>query len=982
MKNSIKLVTLLLTAGFYSACTRQLPPDTRSRIPLEGNWGLQLDTAGAGIAPDWLTKSCTDSLFLPGTTDMGKKGTYNTDMTLTTSLSREYVFEGKALYTKQVDIPEEWDGTSVRLVMERTKPTTIWIDGKEVGANNDISTAQQYDLSSYLFPGTHTVAILVDNGKQAVPEKVYGSSHAYSASTQTNWNGIIGDFYLESVPLCGIDDIQLYPDVAKKVVTARVTLRNPDKGVGKGILSFYAEAWNTDKQHKTPVQTIEVDWTKPEQEFELALGDKALLWSEFTPALYRLSVSLKTDQSVDTEQATFGLRDFKAKGRQFTMNGKVTFLRGKHDACVFPLIAHTAMDVETWRHYFQVAKQYGINHYRFHSWCPPEACFEAADIEGIYLQPELPVWGNIDIDDTELCDYLLKEGRNLHRAYSNHASFVMFGLGNEMSGEEGLAMLIQTFKKEDNRHIYASGSNNYLGFKGKQADEDYFTTCRVGREDDKQFNTHARASFSFADAYDGGYLNHTYPNSEMDFSSANALCDVPIISHETGQFQVYPNYEEIKKYTGVLKPRNFEIFKKRLEEAGMIDQAHDFMMASGKWSALLYRADIEMNLRTPEWGGFQLLDLQDYPGQGSAYVGILDAFMESKGLIAPEEWRHFCSEVVPLFCTEKFCWTNDEALTGEVEIANYSESDLNGKQLSWVLTDSKQQVLDKGVLPLQVKQGELAKVGTLKPAIASVRKAEKVTLALSIDGTPYWNDYSLWIYPADKECSASISTTFHNDYSLWIYPADKEVTPSEDICVTDDLDAHLKYLTEGGKVLWFPSKDKHKDQTVGGLFQTDYWNYRMFRTICENLDRPVSPGTLGILTDPGHPALADFPTEFHTNWQWFPIIKQSYPMILDRLSDDYRPIVQVIDNVERNHKLGLLFEFKVGNGKLLVCMSDLKAVQDKPEARQFYRSILEYMESSAFAPSYSLSAKDLQDLFTAKVKTGEMKKLFNISSYK
>ena len=954
MKNSIKLVALLLTAGFYSACTQQLPTDTRNRIPLEGNWGLQLDTAGAGIAPDWLTKSCTDSLFLPGTTDMGKKGTYNTDMTLTTSLSREYVFEGKALYTKQVDIPEEWDGTSVRLVMERTKPTTIWIDGKEVGANNDISTAQQYDLSSYLFPGTHTVAILVDNGKQAVPEKVYGSSHAYSASTQTNWNGIIGDFYLESVPLCGIDDIQLYPDVAKKVVTARVTLRNPDKGVGKGILSFYAEAWNTDKQHKTPVQTIEVDWTKPEQEFELALGDKALLWSEFTPALYRLSVSLKTDQSVDTEQATFGLRDFKAKGRQFTMNGKVTFLRGKHDACVFPLIAHTAMDVETWRHYFQVAKQYGINHYRFHSWCPPEACFEAADIEGIYLQPELPVWGNIDIDDTELCDYLLKEGRNLHRAYSNHASFVMFGLGNEMSGEEGLAMLIQTFKKEDNRHIYASGSNNYLGFKGKQADEDYFTTCRVGREDDKQFNTHARASFSFADAYDGGYLNHTYPNSEMDFSSANALCDVPIISHETGQFQVYPNYEEIKKYTGVLKPRNFEIFKKRLEEAGMIDQAHDFMMASGKWSALLYRADIEMNLRTPEWGGFQLLDLQDYPGQGSAYVGILDAFMESKGLIAPEEWRHFCSEVVPLFCTEKFCWTNDEALTGEVEIANYSESDLNGKQLSWTLTDSKQQVLDKGVLPLQVKQGELAKVGTLKPAIASVRKAEKVTLALSIDGTPYRNDYSLWIYPA----------------------ADKEVAPSEDICVTDDLDAHLKYLTEGGKVLWFPSKDKHKDQTVGGLFQTDYW------TICENLDRPVSPGTLGILTDPGHPALADFPTEFHTNWQWFPIIKQSYPMILDRLSDDYRPIVQVIDNVERNHKLGLLFEFKVGNGKLLVCMSDLKAVQDKPEARQFYRSILEYMESPAFAPSYSLSAKDLQDLFTAKVKTGEMKKLFNISSYK
>ena len=957
MKNSIKLVALLLTAGFYSACTQQLPPDTRSRISLEGNWGLQLDTAGTGIAPDWLTKSCTDSLFLPGITDMGKMGTYNTDMTLTTGLSREYVFEGKALYTKQIRIPEEWDGTSVRLVMERTKPTTIWIDGKEVGANNDISTAQQYDLSSYLFPGTHTVAILVDNGKQAVPEKVYGSSHAYSASTQTNWNGIIGDFYLESAPLCGIDEIQLYPDVAKKVVTARVTLRNPDKGVGKGILSFYAEAWNTDKQHKTPVQTVEVDWTKPEQELELALGDKALLWSEFTPALYRLSVSLKTDQSVDTEQATFGLRDFKTKGRQFTMNGKTTFLRGKHDACVFPLIAHTAMDVETWRHYFQVAKQYGINHYRFHSWCPPEACFEAADIEGIYLQPELPIWGNIDIDDTELCDYLLKEGRNLHRAYSNHASFVMFGLGNEMSGEEGLAMLIQTFKKEDNRHIYASGSNNYLGFKGKQADEDYFTTCRVGREDDKQFNTHARASFSFADAYDGGDLNHTYPNSEMDFSSANALCDVPIISHETGQFQVYPNYEEIKKYTGVLKPRNFEIFKKRLEEAGMIDQAYDFMMASGKWSALLYRADIEMNLRTPEWGGFQLLDLQDYPGQGTALVGILDAFMDNKGLITAEEWKESCDDVVLLALLPKFCYSGNEAIKGSIKVANYTPTVLKGKQLTWTLTNGQDQVIAQNNIPLLINQGTLAEVGPLNIALPAIQEAETYTLRLAIEGTDY-----------------------HNHYPLWIYPEHNNVQIPTDINVIKKWDKQAEnLLANGAKVLWFPDAKTYKNVTVDGLFQTDYWNYRMFKSICEWVKKPVSPGTLGLLMNPSHPAFTHFPTDFHTNWQWFTMIKNSHPLILDQLPDNYRPIVQVIDNVERNHKLGMIQEFNVGPGKLLICMTDLETQQEYPEARQLYHSLLSYMDSSEFSPQMTLTPAQLIELFTHQVGDSKIKELGNIS---
>ncbi len=955
MNISIKQFCFFSTLAICAACSQPLT-DAHYLISLEGNWGMQLDTVHVGITEEWIASPCTDSLFLPGTTDIGKKGIYNTDVTLTTELSREYLFEGKVLYTRNVDIPDAWRGTSICLVMERTKPTTVWVDSKKVGSNDNISTAQQYDLSAFLSPGIHTIGILVDNGEQAVPKQVYSSSHAYSSSTQTNWNGIIGEFYLKSTPLTGIEDIQVYPNVSKKSVTVKVFYRNPDMETKKGELSFYAESWNTDKRHKTSLQKVDADFSRPEQIFELSLGDNALLWSEFSPVLYRLHVSLKRGQDVDTRETTFGLRDFHTKGKQFIINDRVTLLRGKHDACVFPLTAHTAMDVDTWRHYFQVAKQYGINHYRFHSWCPPEACFEAADMEGIYLQPELPIWNDIDINDRRLCDFLLKEGRNLHRAYGNHASFVMFSLGNELGGEEGIAMLIRTFKEEDSRHLYASGSSNFLGFKGKQADEDYCTTCRMGEEEPNGFNTHTRASFSFADAYDGGYLNHTYPNSRMNFASANALCDVPIIGHEIGQYQIYPDYEEIKKYTGVLKPHNFEVFKKRLEEAGMGTQAHDFMVASGRWSALLYRADIEMNLRTPDWGGFQMLDLQDYPGQGSAYVGILDAFMDSKGLISPEEWRHFCSEVVPLFCTDKFCWTNDEILTGDVKIANYSEDDINNKQLSWTLINSKQQVLDKGVLPLTVGQGELGQAGTLKVALSDIREAEKVVLALSIDGTPY-----------------------SNDYHLWIYPSGQEMVPADGICVTDDIEAHMSELEEGGKVLWFPSREKYKDQTVGALFQTDYWNYRMFRTICENLNRPVSPGTLGILTNPAHPALADFPTESHTNWQWFSIIKQSYPMILDRLSGDFSPIIQVIDNVERNHKLGLLFEFKIGKGKLLVCMSDLKAVRDKAEVRQFYHSLVEYMTSSAFVPSYELSSKELRELFTFRKSANKLDHLGNIS---
>ena len=951
----MKLTFYFVILTMCCACTKQLPVDTRDQISLAGKWGLLLDTASTGFSNTSYQLVATDSILLPGTTDIGKKGQYNADMNQTNALSREYVFEGKALYVKTVEIPESWEGTSIRLFMERTKPTTVWIDGKKAGSCDDISTVQQYDVTKILPPGRHTIAIEVDNRKEAVPAQVYSSSHAYSASTQTNWNGIIGKFYLESAPLCGIEDVQVYPDIVGKKATVKLVLRGLHPAKGK--LSFYAEAWNTDKQHKTAVVSKELDLQQEEHTVEVELGNDALLWSEFSPALYRLTVSLKTAQGTDTRQLSFGLRSFRTRGTQFVINDKITFLRGKHDACVFPLIAHTAMDVDTWRHYFQVAKAYGINHYRFHSWCPPEACFEAADIEGIYLQPELPIWGHVDSKNEQLCNYLLKEGHNLHKAYSNHASFVMFALGNEMGGEEGLALLIQSFKQADNRHLYASGSNNYLGMKGKQADEQYFTTCRVGRETEGTFDTHARASFSFADAEDGGYLNHTYPNSRMDFSGAQTLCDIPVIGHETGQYQVYPNYEEIKKYTGALKPRNMEVFRKRLEEAGMGNQADDFMKASGKWSALLYRADIEMNLRTPQWGGFQLLDLQDYPGQGSAYVGILDAFMDSKGLITPEEWRSFCSEVVPLFCTEKFCWSNDEKLTGAIRVANYSASDLKGMELSWTLAGGNQYVIDKGAIPLQVNQGELGTVGVISPVISSVSKAEKLLLTLAIAGTPYKNTYPLWIYPAENEPKAT-----------------------EDIHIAYDMDAAmLGQLKNGGKVLWFPAKEKLKEQTVGGLFQTDYWNYRMFKTICENIHRPVSPGTLGILVNPEHPVFAGFPTEFHTNWQWFPIVKQSYPMILDRLPDSYRPIVQVIDNVERNHKLGLLFEFKIGEGKLLVCMSDLEAVKDKPEARQFYSSLLRYMGSADFNPSTPLTPNELKELFTSKVQTGKIAKLGNIS---
>lgn len=744
--------------------------------------------------------------------------------------------------------------------------------------------------------------------------------------------------------------VKTVPDIYTPQVKAEVTLR----GMGKADsnLRLVLDVVRDDQA----TSTVEVKEVSAQQTISLPMKGAAL-WSEFHPARHTLIVTLKRGEEVLSQKTVhFGLRTFSAEGKQFAINGQHTFLRGKHDACVFPLTGHTAMDVETWRHYFQVAKQYGINHYRFHSWCPPEACFEAADIEGIYLQPELPIWGDLSAADDALMTFLLKEGRHIQETYGNHPSFVMFGLGNEMWGPENLSKLLGTFKREFPQILHAAGSNDFLGYQGKLYGEDYLTTCRVGSEPWGSYYTHARASFSFADAYDGGLLNHAYPNTQMNFASANAETDVPVIGHETGQYQVYPNYAEMQKYVGALEPRNMAVFKERLEKAGMGSQAADFFRASGRWSALLYRADIEMNLRTPHWGGFQLLDLQDYPGQGSAYVGMLDAFMDSKGLISAEEWRQFCNEVVPLAVMEKYCWTNAETLKANVEVANYSAHHLTDRVLAWCLQDSKGQMLQEGKQTFTAYQGTLQEAAEIAASLRGVQKADKLTLSLQIEGTDYRNVYDVWVYPEKHTMDA---------------PAD--------VLVTKDLNTAIKQLQEGGKVLLFPALEALQEQTVGALFQTDYWNYKMFKTICEGNGKPVSPGTMGLLVQNEHPALADFPTEYHTNWQWFPIVKQSRPMVLDRLPANYKPIVQVIDNIERNHKLGLLYEIKVGNGRLLVCMADIEAAQDKPEARQLLQSMLEYVGSDKFQPSLQLTTAELQQLFSSKAEEREIEKLGNIS---
>ncbi|MBQ3882679.1 MAG: beta-glycosidase [Bacteroidales bacterium] len=645
----------------------------------------------------------------------------------------------------------------------------------------------------------------------------------------------------------------------------------------------------------------------------------------------------------------------------FSYNGKREFLRGRHDACVFPLTGHTPMDYPSWKEYFSICKRYGLNHVRFHSWCPPEECFRAADDEGIHLQPELPFWGTLDVKDTSLVNFLLKEGKNILKEYSRHPSFSLFSLGNELWGDKDLMKeMIRQFREVAPDVLFTNGTNAFLGYEGYVEGTDFMATCRVGGEAYGEYGTHTRSSFSFADAADGGILNHFPPSSSRDFSQAIKASPVPVISHESGQFQTYPDYSEIDKYTGVLAPYNLQVFRRRLDEKGLGSMDKDFRKASGALSALLYKADIEMCLRTEDLGGFQLLDLQDYPGQGSAYVGILDAFMDDKGIAPPQWWRQFCSPVVPLAIMDKFCWDSSEEFSCEAKIANYSGKDLGGKELRWALTvDGEPAPFKEGTLRCPNGEG-LLEAGSFTAPLGGIMTPVKATLSLHVPGTVAFNTWDIWI--------------FHHIGS----PAVGEgITIAEDI--TPDV---MRALENGESVLYMPSQDNIPESTVGGLFQTDYWNYRMFKTICEDNGKPVSPGTLGLLIDEKHPLFLKFPTSNHSSWQWFPMVKESHPLIIDGM-EGLEPIVRVIDNIERSHSLALVFEARVGNGRILVCMSDLEKVirEDNPpvEALDFHSALLDYMHSPQFSPSYSMSIEDLLLLTGRMPVEREIGRLGNIS---
>jgi hypothetical protein len=916
-------------------------------LSLAGEWRCRLDPQDAGVAARWFTTALPEKVQLPGSlTDnhLGDPVSLRTKWTATIYdsswffnprlakyrqpnnfkipfwLTPNTYYVGPAWYQKTIDIPAKWHGQRLVLLLERAHyGTRVWVDDQEIGQQISLVTAHEYDVTAALSAGAHTLTVRVDNRLEIL--NVGPDSHSVSDHIQGNWNGLIGRLELQAHPPVSLLGVQVYPDVAHQSARVKLSIKNTLPKTTTGSVLLTAQAVNTATPHqvapiKAPFKAAPGETTV---ELTLPMSAAVQLWDEFHPALYQLTATLQLKKgATNQQQVTFGMRDIKTQGNRLLVNGRPVFLRGNLHNGEFPLTGYPATDVPTWTRVLTVLKNHGFNHVRFHSWCPPEAAFVAADQLGFYLQPEGPSWPNHGTslgDGRPIDKFIYDETNRMATAYGNHASYCLLAAGNEPAGRNQakyLAEFVQYWQARDARRLYTGAS--------------VAMSWPLVPENEYMIKSGAR----------GLPWTKERPNSMFDYRAAIEKFTMPYVTHEMGQWCVFPDFREIKQYTGAYRARNLELFQQDLADHGMANQAESFLRASGKLQALCYKNEIEATLRTPNLAGFQLLGLQDFPGQGTALVGVLNPFFQEKGYVTAAQYRRFCQPTVPLARLPKFVFTNNETLEAAAELYHYGPQALPATALSWTIKTAAGATVAQGrFAPVTVPTGTNTPLGNVRLPLLSISQATRLTLEIAVPGTDIANDWQFWVYPARL-------------------PA----LPKSNVYVCTKLDEQARQvLAKGGCVFLNAAGQVVKGKEVAMNFTPVFWNTSWFKM------RP--PHVTGFVADSTHPALADFPTETHSNLQWWEIVNQAQVMHLEDFPVGFRPIVQPIDTWFLNRRLALLLEARVGAGRLLVSSANLSPTDDtqRPAARQLYYSLLRYAQSAQFRPATAVDFNVVKDLF-------------------
>jgi len=911
-------------------------------IPLAGTWQMRVDDKGEGVAQKFFTQKFSgETGVLPGTNHQNLKEETSAKRDMA-NFTEPRSYRGSIWYQREIEI----DDLSKEYVffMERCGwESFVWVNGKYVGTQNSLIAPHEHNLTSLLKKGKNQLTVLFDNlnrkGRGPAPGDNEMVLH-YDLTTDVkknakvncgghnlvhNWNGAIGKVELRVFDKTHIVKADVFGDIHKSEINVKVLISNAEKKAQKIKLTAAVDGQNKTAEFKLSGAS--------EQTVEFSMPIKNVkLWSEFNPALYTLKLALGNQQT----ETQFGMRELKYDGTKMMLNGRRISLRGTLECMFYPILGHEPMDVASWKKQIAIAQSYGLNYFRFHTSCPPDAAFQAADELGFYLQVEVPGTScpsEKREEDAATTQYLTDELKRMIYYYGNHPSFMLAAMGNEQLIAQGQEEFIKRHterlhkkvrygQKTDPRHLYSATTQPWT----PNREDDFFTSAWGTK---KEHLCGVKWGGGPAKGYEpfnkDGYLY----GSAFDFSGRLEGLKRPLITHENGQWCVYTDFREITRYHGAMRPYNYEDFQTELRKKGLGDWATDFTLASGKLTLLLYKAEIEAVLCTPELSGFQLLSLQDYPGQGTSPIGIINAMWESKGLTTPAEFRQFCSDFIPMARMKKMVWNNSETLTANVQISNYSAADFKG-EMAWSLKDKVGQLIATGNLKeVSAPTGQLSTAGKIQIPLGNIKKATALELVVSASNGRV-NRYNLWVYPQQNQTDVPAGVTFTTKWDASVETA----------------------LENGAKVIYAPSAKDIKD-SIPGTFSGTFWNARMKH-------RQISK-TMGLFIDPANPALAEFPTEFYGDWQWQDLVNRSFSVGIESLPLAVRPAVRTVDNFHRNRSLAMIFEFKYKNGCVLVCTADIvNELEKRPEARQLRKSLLNYAASPLFNPDVPVTPNEFQ----------------------
>jgi hypothetical protein len=938
-----------------------LAPSLAQAYPtsLDGYWRFELDPTDAGLQQQWFNRGLRGYIRMPGILQSQFFGNeISTETPWVLSLYDRYWFLrddykaytergrvkvpflsqppkhylGAAWYQREIDIPRYAPVRRMILTLERPHwETTVWIDDRKIGSDRSLVAPHVYDLGT-VAPGRHRLTIRVDN-RMLLPYRP--DAHSVSDSLGATWNGIVGKIQLDDTGRVWIDDAQAFPNLAQQKMLIKVKIGNVTGRSGQGTLTAI---W-------PDIGVVPVTWDENggTAEVEVPIRHDAEKWDEFHPKRLPLKLWLKGADVDEYKDLNVGLRDFHAEGNQFLLNGVAINFRGTHHGGDFPLTGYPPTDIAAWRAYFEICKKWGLNHMRFHSWCPPEAAFEAADQIGFYLQPEAGMWNEIS-PGTPMERMLYEETDRMIRAYGNHPSFMLLSASNEPKGkwQESLSKWVEFYHKRDPRRLYANGTGHTeRELENITEGTDYLAIQRINQNPLRR---------------ETGWYGADFRHSLTDIN-------IPVIAHEVGQWASYPDYDVIKKFKNYLHPGNYEIFRDSMAAHGLLEKNKEFANASAEFQLECYKEEIEANLRTPGLGGFQLLDLRDYLGQGTAFVGLLDPFWEPKGRITADKFTEFCNTTVPLARLPGRIFTMDQKFVVEVELAHFGAEPLENAKGVWRIDDVP---LPHGEWePRTFPIGKNIPLGQISADLAKVR-AGKHTLTVTVGPAALFDPLTGKVRPGPDAVKGR--TYFENTWNFWVFPTSVPDEPkgsalcplsrSREILITRSWDEAEKKLADGGKVLFVPHSND-LDWTSPPLDTVPiFWNRQM---------TPSWGRMLGLAVDSKLEtkayAVGAFPTESHFDWQWAAIIPNVRAINLDRLPRMLEPVVWAIDDWNRNYKLALIFECAVGNGKLLVSAIDITNSNfSNPVARQLRYSIINYMSTDCFQPNVPVTAEEIRSL--------------------